>query len=299
MAITIRQFFLTTCLSLIISLNSFGQSPWVKSVNEGYFQLGYTYYQYNKVINEGLDSITDLKRSITDQTAQLYFEYGILNRLTITGDIPFKLMQSGSALLEAPKDPYPNDTVSAGNLNHLGNVFLSAKYALLQDKFPLALQIGFYSPGTYSDKTGLRTGYDCWSIEPRISLGQGFNKFYYQASAGYQYKSNHYSNNFLLNAEGGRKFAIKQSFLWLMIGLDIKLAITEEHYDDKKSIHTATYRNNEEHLGPAVKIGFERGPLFITASNGLTFWENYGGAGPLINLALAYKFKPKQETTNQ
>jgi len=57
----------------------------------------------------------------------------------------------------------------------------------------------------YDAVSGIRTGYDAWSLTPLFLAERGFGKTYIQAFLSADIRSNGYSSNFKIGGEVGRK----------------------------------------------------------------------------------------------
>jgi len=90
--------------------------------DSGYAQLGFTYVGYSSFYNhEG--KITSLRRPVTDFTSQLYLDYGLTDRLTMTANLPFKYVSTADRISSADTT-YFQDTIQSGSLFGLNNVML-------------------------------------------------------------------------------------------------------------------------------------------------------------------------------
>ncbi|MBA6156742.1 hypothetical protein H3Z83_09470 [Tenacibaculum sp. S7007] len=184
---------------LFTSVNFFAQSPWTKNKDEGYVQLSYTTISnYDKLFGKDNDII--LPRKISDNTLQLYGEYGLTDKTTLLTVLPLKIL-SGI-----------NDKIIAGNIQ------LGVKHNFYNKKWLISGQLNVeMNISEYDATSGLRSGYDAWTFTPMVLAGRGFDRWYIQAFTGVDLRTNDYSSSFKLGGEMGYK-AI--DWLWIAGFLD-------------------------------------------------------------------------------
>jgi len=118
-----------------------------------------------------------LHRRVSDITLQLYSEYGITNNPAVVLNWPFKYVQTGSSI----RSGGDSVTLPSGRMICLGNASMELKYKFYQkNKVILTGGIKSEAPTSkYRNETGLRTGYDCWSIIPTAHVGFGYSERLY------------------------------------------------------------------------------------------------------------------------
>lgn len=180
------------------SFSLFAQSPWTKKKNEGYVQLSYTTISnYDKLFGKN-DII--LPGKVSDNTIQLYGEYGLSDKTTLLVSLPFKMLSG------------------INNKSALGNLQLGVKHNFYNKKWLLSGQLNVEAnTSDYDVTSGLRSGYDAWTITPMFLAGRGFDKWYIQAFTGVDVRTNDYSSNFKLGGELGYKTL---DWLWIAGFLD-------------------------------------------------------------------------------
>ncbi|MDZ7741639.1 MAG: hypothetical protein U5Q03_07790 [Bacteroidota bacterium] len=193
---------LSILLIFVLSFSLSAGGPWVKGKKKGYFQLSFTSLQYDELLNGFQDPNSGLNREVTDLTLQAYLEYGPGKNWQVEMALPFKLLKTGDQLLDVPGNLYPADTLAAGKLNAFGNIHMAVKYLILDGKFKMAGKLSMGAKtAEYDSITGLRSGYDAWYFAPSFSVGRGYRNFYYFTEAGYRFKTNGYSSDFLFTLE--------------------------------------------------------------------------------------------------
>jgi hypothetical protein len=96
--------------------------------------------------------------------------------------------------------------MSNGTLWGFSNVEFGASYQVSKKK--LAASIGMdFSTQTFrsSEVTGLRTGYEKWTLKPNVSVGMGFDRGYFSATLSSGISTNGYSEELGLIVDGGYK----------------------------------------------------------------------------------------------
>ncbi|MFB6258598.1 MAG: hypothetical protein ABEH38_07880 [Flavobacteriales bacterium] len=286
-----KGFFLL--LAFLFALPAF--STWPQGAGKGYFNISFTYLRYHELI-DGADLQNGfqhhaLQRTVSDHTLNAYFEYGLTERLTLMGDIPYKIMRTGAELHETKAYPYPGDTVQAGRLNAMGNVVLGGRYLLSKGDllWSAQLMVGMKS-AQYQEASGLRSGYDAWYATPRLRLAKGWGGTYLEASFGYRYKTNGYTNDLISDNEFGIRIPrSKDRETWIIIPFGAELPLGQGGYDDGRSVHTGTYRNGEGFVDVGLKVNHElyKGLTLNLATLG-ALWARHGGNEMTLTAGISY-----------
>lgn len=298
------RFFtlLLLCLGVVQSTSAGG--PWPRAKNSGYAQLGFTYVGYNKFFNhEG--KITDLRRPVTDFTTQLYLDYGLTDKLTLTANLPFKYVASADKI-SSPDTTYFKDTIQSGNLFGLSNVMLGLKYNIINKKvlFSAGLNVEA-NVAKYDSLTSLRTGPSAWVFHPYVSVGTSFGKFYTFLDAGYRLRLNNYSDEVGLNFELGYSWNQKTYFILNVSG---RVSMQEGSYNNNvtpvidpsdstsvslhpngRDLHTSLYPNNQQYVGYGLKFIQKIKKVHINAAVYFGM-GNMVAATPSYNLGVAYEW---------
>ncbi len=203
---------LSILLLLSVSFNLLAQSPWTKNKKEGYVQLSYTTISnYDKLFG---NPEINLGKKVSDNTLQIYSEYGLSDKTTLLVNVPFKLTSYDENLATISGG---GATISESN-NSLGNIQIGVKHNFYKKKWLLSGQLNVEAnTSNYDANTGLRTGYDAWSFTPLFLAGRGFDKWYIQAFTGFDIRTNDYSSNYKLGGEIGYKTL---DWLWIAGFLD-------------------------------------------------------------------------------
>ncbi|CAM1357773.1 transporter [Tenacibaculum xiamenense] len=267
-------------IALLFTGTLFAQSPWTKKKNEAYLQLSFSSISNYTELFGNPDYGTD--REITDNTLQLYAEYGVSDKTTLFANVPFKMVKSGNPTLDVAIIP-------EGSESSLGNIQLGVKHNFYNKKWLISGQVGVEAnTGSYNAATGLRTGYDAWTITPLVLVGRGFNNWYIQAFTGVDIRTNDYSSAYKLGGELGYK-AI--DWLWVAGFLDGVASFQNgETVIPTSNALTGLYVNNQSYAAFGLKLIGEINDKFgANAGIGGAFGGRNVAKKPAFSLGLYYK----------
>ncbi|MCT4665115.1 MAG: hypothetical protein N4A45_07770 [Flavobacteriales bacterium] len=239
-----------------ISVSVFAQSPWTQKKNKAFINLSYSFINnYDKIF--GLSEEIATTRTYSDQTIQLYGEYGITDKITLLIGVPFKMVSL--------KDQN-NDLEE--NLSSLGNASIGIKHNFYQKNFLFSGQLEYSSNMNSTGNLGLRTGYDSHAFSALGIIGKGHSKWFAQGFAGMIYRTNDYSSHVKIGGEYGRK--IKN--VWLILFLDGLVSLKNgDRAHTMDELLSSLYVNDQSFSGWGLKV------LYETKSN-LGFVGSFGGA---------------------
>lgn len=248
-------------LLLFFSVNLIAQSPWTKKKNEGYVQLSFTTISNYDALYGNPDYSTN--RKINDNTLQLYGEYGLSDKTTLIASVPLKMVKSG-ALVQ------PVSFTTEESKTSLGNIQIGVKHNFYNKKWLLTGQLTVEAnTSSFSIASGLRTGYDAWTVTPLFIAGRGFDRWYIQASTGFDIRTNDYSSTYKLGGEIGYK-AI--DWLWVAGFLDGVASLKNGDVAlPLQNVTTGLYVNNQSFAAFGLKLIGE-----ISEKTGVNF--GFGGA---------------------
>lgn len=199
---SIKRIYLLVLLSCLHLGALMAGGPWASPRLGGYFELGSTF----------------TLATVTDNTHQLYSEFGLSKRISLKAILPFRQVST-------PKDitDISNNTIKEGELSGIGNIIIGLKYQLLVD---LPVSIGLdLSLNTLDKKeeVGLRTGYEGYTIRPILAIGNSKGADYYFAEIQPGFTTNNYSGDLTLVGEYGSKIAEK---IYLALYTQARLAFS-------------------------------------------------------------------------
>ncbi|WP_299886206.1 hypothetical protein [uncultured Lacinutrix sp.] len=251
--------------------NAKAQSAWTKKKGKLFSQISYsTIPNYSEIFNDK-DYITS--RSISDNTLQLYGEYGVNDNLTLLVNVPFKLIKTGDAI---ENSTVPLSIVSTRK-SGFGNIQIGLKHNIYRGKMIVSGQLTVEANTSFFDKTsGIRSGYDAWTFTPTVNVGKGYENYYFQGFIGADIRTNDYSSNFRIGGEFGLT-SIKKTTLIVFVDI-IESFNNGDIILPQTSLETALYINNQDYAAYGLK------GLYSLTDN-LGFSVGFGGAFSANNVA--------------
>jgi len=233
--------FIPILVLLLFGISLQAQSPWTQEKGGGFGQFSLmaipTYDTFFAKNLNGMSRISD--REYTEIGAQIYLEYGILENTTIVLDAPFKVLNASEPIINIAPLPY-----ESGTLAGLGNIRLAVRQGILTDGVHLAAQLLAELPTRrQDDATGLRTGYDAFTILPSLSVGGGLGKGYIYGYGGVGFRTNEYSTFWNVGLEGG--YNPFEPF-WIMLFFDVYQSFENGNRTDLISYRASGFYVNDQ-----------------------------------------------------
>ena len=265
----------------------FAQSPWLQNKRTLLTQLSINIIpEYHQLfLNSGNTYYTE--RNLNDNTLQGWFEYGISDHAALQMILPIKFMKAGPLVESHTTTPH----TSSGSLQAFGNISLIWKQKLLHQAWILTSNLIMEFPTAfYQDDSGLRSGYDAWSISVALSTGRGFGRAYFYTHLGIGARSNNYSSFFTGGFEGG--YQLSQHFWVAGVVSILQSFLNGSRQDPVNNLLTGLYVNNQEFIawglklfGPIIPDRFGYSLSIFSAACG-----NFVAKSAPINLGLYYIF---------
>ena len=271
----------------LITFNAFSQSPWTKNINEGYLQASFTTIgSYDKIYGN-----PDYKpqREITDNTVQLYGEYGVTDKTTLFANIPLKMVKTGD-FTEDMSVIFPSFTIEETSETLLGNIQLGIKHNFSNNKWLLSGQLSIEAnTSSYKENSGIRSGYDAWTFTPLFLTGRGFDSWYIQAFTGFDIRTNGYSSNYKLGGEVGYKAL---NWLWVAGFLDGVASLKNgDVILPQENLATGLYVNDQSYAAFGLKLIGEFNKSFgANVGFGGAFAGRNVAKAPALSFGLYHKF---------
>lgn len=278
---------ITFLFVFFLSINIFSQSPWTKEKGKAYTQVSFTTIPtYSTIFG---DPDYKSQREISDNTLQIYAEYGLTDKTTILASIPYKMISSGDFTQDMSL-VLPVSLTEKVSEAALGNIELGVKHNFYKKNWVLSGQLSVeVNTSKYYTNSGLRTGYDAWSFTPLFLAGKGKEKSYFQTFIGATIRTNEYSSNFKIGGEYGGK--IFKDF-WLIGFIDIVKSF--KNGDVALPINnqlTSLYVNDQEYGAFGAKLIYEFSNSFgLNAGLGGAFFGNNVAKSPALTIGLYQKF---------
>ena len=279
-----------TYFIFLISISMFSQSPWTQEKGKYYTQLSFTTIpSYNELFGK-----PDIRTNgnITDNTIQLYTEYGLSNNTTFLVNIPLKLISVKNYAYTDPAIDCVGDCSEKlnGSKTAFGNIEIGLKHNFYKKNWLVSAQFSVETnTSTSNDKFQIRTGYNAWTFTSIFTAGKSFKKTYLQTFIGYKIRTNKYNSNFKMGGEFGRKISKN---IWLIGFMDIEISFKKD--DQNLSIlngSTGLYVNNQEYSVVGIKaIGEISNNFGMTASLPAAFFGNNVAKQVALSIGVYKKF---------
>lgn len=278
--------YLLVIFALFIQTLSFAQGPWAAGKNHGYGQLLFNTIPTYNTLYSGNGTTTETERELSDITLAAYLDYGISENITLNANIPYILLKGG-ALVDETITPITEE----GNLSGFGNISIGGKYTFIKKKFVAAFHLQADLPTrSFDNNTGLSTGFDAFTIMPKLSIGTSKKDWFVYSYFGYGFRNNDYNHILNYGIEGGVKVS-KNTSLILNINSINQLENGLASVDTPTNLATGFYTSIQEYNAFLLKLYAEKihgnfGGLFsIGGGSGTSV-----AVSPAISLGVFYKW---------
>ena len=263
-----KKYF--SILLLLIMKIGFAQGPWIREKNSAYIQLGGTSLQYDKQQKKNM--LIDLESNVSDITAQLYVEYGLVKKLEVLIVVPYKIISENVKFVNIKN-----------NISGLGNVTLGLKYNIFDKNWKISSGLHYIANSIQKSNTsGLTTGFNAATIFPFVTLGSSSDKWYYFGNFGYGYMNNNYSDFIRIGAEVGYRVVEKGH---IMLVLDNRIIVAKEEAFNTDPNQWTSYSDQQSYMAAGLKLNYE-------------FKKNKFGANFAVISAIALNNAPVAPTFN-
>ncbi len=283
-----KNQILVICTLLTFNIfNAVAQQAWTKEKGKFYAQVGGSALSYNQALNGKVkpSEWTPLNAKFSDITLQAYGEYGITDKLTVSAQLPLKILSSSGVVQPS--------TITEGSLVGLSNIQTALTANIYnKDGIVVSGKINLSLPTAKFDiKTGLRTGFDAFSAEPSLLLGFGHSKFFASGELGYVLRNNGYANRIHAGAQIGKFFGKNKKMLGIF-ALELMKTAANGTYNDATSTKTALYLSNQSYLSPTIKFGYK-------TTSKVTLWLSLGSGIAPITKNIAASIGPSLSVSYQ
>ena len=273
---------------LLFSMIMFGQSPWTQDKGDIFINFSFsTIGEQDRIFG---NPEYNTERFITDQTYQLYAEYGLTDKTSLIFSLPLKSIETGNF-----SDSATTSNTNSGSKTSLGNISLGIKHQFYNKGWFLAGQLAAeINTSSFDATTGIRTDYDAFTFTPLFLAGKGFNKSFVQAHFGAQIRTHNYSSNFKIGGEYGYN-AFKN--VWLIGFVDIVKSFENGNVTlPDSNLATALYVNDQEYGAFGVKGIWQFCYLGFTAGFGGAFFGNNVAQAPAFSMGIFNTFQATLDT---
>jgi protein XagA len=218
---------------------------WTKAEGSGFYKLDFSRIGAMDVFNT--ESKVIPFRTITNTITSFYGEYGVNNKLTLIGYVPFLInnqlgaLKSTTGVVLAPSTAETN----------FGDVDLGLRYQLFnKNGISLSANLLLGLPtGNSTQKDGLLTGDGEFNQMLKLAIGTGKARWWTQGAVGFNNRTKSFSDEFRYDFEFGYKF-FNDRFLTIL-----KLnGIESLHNGTAKENIVGVFSNNVEYAGVGPEV---------------------------------------------
>jgi protein XagA len=175
---------------------------WTKAQNSGFYKLDFSRIGATDVFNTKSEVIP--YRTITNTITSFYGEYGITNKFTLLGYIPFLVNNQ----LGATKNATGGIVLPAVSATNFGDVDLGVRYQLYnKNGISLSANLLLGLPtGNSTQANGLITGDGEFNQVVKLAIGTGKTRWWTQGALGFNNRTKGFSDEFRYDFEFGYKF---------------------------------------------------------------------------------------------
>ncbi|PWJ39163.1 hypothetical protein [Sediminitomix flava] len=203
------RFFLILSFLLSLSFSAMAGGPWPQKKGEGFYKL----FQYWVIADQHYTDTGEIDPNVTTGffSTNLYAEYGITDRLTAVAYLPLFVRTYYNNEVSATT----GETLEPGDdFNSIGDIDLSFTYGIIRDRrvvMSASVLLGIPSGQTGKGGLGiLQTGDGEFNQMLKVDVGTGFKlgslNMYSSAYAGYNNRTNDFSDEFRYGFEAGATF---------------------------------------------------------------------------------------------
>jgi hypothetical protein len=228
--------------------------------------------------------------TITDQTIQLFADYGLTDRLTLLVKAPMKLVDY---------DIFQDATFSAdanfpegGTLYFPGNIQVGAVYRLTpEEPYLNASIIAELNTSQYNFIDGTATGFNSSAIIPGLAYANGFGKWWTSLYTAGEFRTNNYSHAMQGQFEVGVQ---PKTFYYLAINSTWRIPFGNGTYCDCSLDYSKLYHSEQEYIGIILKSGFLYKSFGLHLAISGAPHARQVAAAPVATLGLSYSRKPSR-----
>ncbi len=273
-------------LFFLAFFRAYTQSPWVRNPKEAYMQLSFNTIDNYTSLFQDSNKTQSLQRELSDNTFQLYAEYGLIDRLSLKASVPIKWQQSKGFV-----NNFTTSNLSSGSSLALGNIELGAKYNLIDKPLLISFNIDIILPVShFQETTGISSGYNAFSFLPAISIGYGHSRFYLFTALGTAFRTNNYSGYLRWETEVGIR-VYKNIYIAFHL-IDINSYKNGSVALRANQVLTGFYVNDQEFFVGTLKaiIGFKKWGITVSSTSA-GFSGNAVAKRQSQNIGIYYELK--------
>lgn len=226
---------------------------WPQPKGSGFFKLDFSFIRGDQFygMNGEVFSINGAGTTLGNYVSSFYGEYGITDRLTVVGYVPFFVRNTVNEGIGA----LTGEILQSGLENNaIGDLEFGVRYGLLAKNgwsVTTALFLGLPT-GDATNEDLLYTGDGEFNQQIRLEAGYGSNRWYATGYVGFNNRTKDFSEEFRYELEFGYKFLDNH----LIAGA--KLTGTESFNNgDPTGTGNGLFSNNVEFVSPQAFVAYE------------------------------------------
>ena len=278
-----KRLFLLATLTVMSGISYAG--GWPQSKGKGYFKLGQYVLHSDSYFNPEGNKIR-VNPGISVYTSSLYAEYGLSERLTVIGYVPFFTTTILNALQKRN-----GDFIEGDKLSSMGDMDFGLKYGLIQDKaivlsaqLTLGLPIGNPLGG---ETESLQTGDGEFNQMLTIEASHSFypKPLYVSSSLGFNNRTEGFSDEFRFGLEAGFTFK-KLTLIGKVSGVQ-----SFQNGETNPNSTQGVFGNNIEYLIVSPELVYSFNEKFgLSGNTGIALSGRQVLASPSYSAGLFWKF---------
>lgn len=277
-----RHSFAAILLLAILSVQSSLAGPWPRKQGSTFLQLGLSTIGYNKAYRDDSKKYS-IGSDVRDNVVQLFMDYGVTDRLSVSAMIPMKFLSASGSTSGAAS--FSNSGISDVDLSMRYNWFRDDGLVISNE-----VLLGFPS-GKSNDASGLLLGDGEFNVLLKILAGRSFHPapLYLSADIGYNIRSEGssdlaayrgHSDDVLYNLEAGYGFL--ESRLYLIFLLSGKESTSKIPSQPGSAGRFGLQTNNQEYTAWIGKVLYKFDPMFGCAVSYATATHGRNIAGGAV-----------------
>lgn len=235
-------FKLSLIILLFISLTPsvLTAQAWAKSKGHGFYKLDFTSIKAANVFDTKGDVVPF--RTLGNYTTSFYGEYGLTNKVTVFGYVPFYVRN----VVNETKGKQTGQIIEPAIVNNnFGDIDLGLRYQLPIKNVAVAVNLLLGIPtGDAQQADGLFTGDGEFNQLLKIGTGTGGKRWWTQGALGFNNRTKGFSDEFRYDFEFGYKFFNDRLLAIFKIN-----GIESLNNGSAQSAVTGLFSNNVEYMG--------------------------------------------------
>ena len=230
-------YFLLICL---VTPSVLTAQAWTKSKGSGFYKLDFSSIGATDVFDTKGDVVP--LRTLSNYITSFYGEYGVSNKLTLVGYIPFYIRNT----VNATKGAQTGTTIEPAIVtNDFGDMDLGFRYQLYNKGVSVSANLILGIPtGNAKQADGLFSGDGEFNQMLKIAVGTGQKRWWTQAALGFNNRTKGFSDEFRYDFEFGYKFFNDRFLAIFKIN-----GIESLNNGTAKAAATGLFSNNVEYMG--------------------------------------------------